>query len=645
MINCNPETVSTDYDTSDRLYFEPLTLEDVLEVIHAESQSRRAGRRDRAARRPDRARARQGPRGGRRADPRHLAGGDRPGRGARAVLEDPRRGEAARAQERNGDRRAVARCAVAEEIGYPVLVRPSYVLGGRGMEIVYDTPESLERLLRPGRASRASSAPARRCWSTASWTTRIEIDVDALYDGNELYIGGIMEHIEEAGIHSGDSACTLPPVTLGRDVIDRVREATPQDRRGHRRPRPAQRAVRDRRRACSTCSRRIRARRAPCRSSRRRSGIPLAKAASLIMVGRSIRDLVASGMLPVARRLASCRWTRRSPSRRPCCRSSASAPRRATSSTRCSAPRCARPARSWASTPTSRARSPRARMPRTAACPAAARSSSRSPTATSAPSSCRCCGCQQLGFDILATEGTAEVLARNGIPATIVRKYFMGQTVVAGEPSIVDLINAGKIDIVINTPSGRSARADGYEIRTATVAADKPLFTTIAQLGAAVASFEVPRGACGCAACRTTRSIGRRRLAARLARAGSPSNPSNPPESPDDRGFRGAARARLRRPRPALRRHRPARRAAATPGGCRTRPRRCASSACGSSMPSRAGPGSSSRRSRSSSATAPRATRRSRTCWRPRGPPACSSSPTSSAATSAPASTPTARPG
>ena len=100
----------------------------------------------------------------------------------------------------------------------------------------------------------------------------------------------------------------------------------------------------------------------------------------------------------------------------------------------------------------------------------------------------------QLGFDIVATGGTAEVLARNGIPATTVRKYFMGQETDDEDPSIVELINAGKIDVVINTPSGRSARADGFEIRTATVAADKPLFTTIAQLGAAVASFEVARG-------------------------------------------------------------------------------------------------------------------------------------------------------
>jgi carbamoyl-phosphate synthase large subunit len=100
----------------------------------------------------------------------------------------------------------------------------------------------------------------------------------------------------------------------------------------------------------------------------------------------------------------------------------------------------------------------------------------------------------QLGFTIVATEGTAEVLARNGISATTVRKHFMGQAVVEGDPSIVDLINAGEIDIVINTPSGRSARVDGFEIRTATVAADKPLFTTIAQVGAAVASFEVDRG-------------------------------------------------------------------------------------------------------------------------------------------------------
>jgi carbamoyl-phosphate synthase large subunit len=100
----------------------------------------------------------------------------------------------------------------------------------------------------------------------------------------------------------------------------------------------------------------------------------------------------------------------------------------------------------------------------------------------------------QLGFDIVATEGTAEVLARNSIRATTVRKYFMGQEQNAADPSVVELINAGKIDVVINTPSGRSARADGIEIRTATVAADKPLFTTIAQLGAAVAAFEVKRG-------------------------------------------------------------------------------------------------------------------------------------------------------
>jgi carbamoyl-phosphate synthase large subunit len=99
----------------------------------------------------------------------------------------------------------------------------------------------------------------------------------------------------------------------------------------------------------------------------------------------------------------------------------------------------------------------------------------------------------QLGFDILATEGTAEVLSRNGIPSTVVRKYFLGQQSVEGEPSIVELINDGRVDVVINTPSGRSARADGFEIRTATVAADKPLFTTIAQLAAAVASFEVIR--------------------------------------------------------------------------------------------------------------------------------------------------------
>ena len=179
----------------------------------------------------------------------------------------------------------------------------------------------------------------------------------------------------------------------------------------------------------------------------------------------------------------------------------------------------------------------------------------------------------QLGFDIVATEGTAEVLARNGIRATTVRKYFMGQEQNAADPSIVELINAGKIDVVINTPSGRSARADGIEIRTATVAADKPLFTTIAQLGAAVAAFEVKRGDIRV---RSLQDYALDRAAREARRVTS---------------FGELLPACARPARPALRRDRPARGAPGGVGSSGFRGRAPASSGCGSSMrrPGRAG--------------------------------------------------------
>ena len=172
----------------------------------------------------------------------------------------------------------------------------------------------------------------------------------------------------------------------------------------------------------------------------------------------------------------------------------------------------------------------------------------------------------QLGFDIVATEGTAEVLARNGIRATTVRKYFMGQEQNAADPSVVELINAGKIDVVINTPSGRSARADGFEIRTATVAADKPLFTTIAQLGAAVAAFEVKRGDIRV---RSLQDYALDRAAQGGARV---------------TVVRRTAAGRARPARPALRRDRPARGAPGGVGASGYRGRASASSGCGSSM-------------------------------------------------------------
>ena len=488
MINCNPETVSTDYDTSDRLYFEPLTLEDVLEIIHAESQSgelvgvvvQLGGQTALGL-----------------AQGLKEAGVTILGTTPEAIDLAEERGlfskilsDAKLIAPKNGTATNVNEAVViAENIGYPVLVRPSHVLGGRGMEIVYDTESMLDYFERV--KDQAIIAPGSPLLVDRFLDDAIEIDIDALYDGTELYIGGIMEHIEEAGIHSGDSACTLPPVTLGRDVIDRVRDATLAIAKGigvqglinvqfaigqgilyvlEANPRAS--------RTVPFVSKAL--------------GIPLAKAAALIMVGSSIRSLVDSGLLPkqdgsvvpldspISVKEAVLPFKRFRTKEGQVVDSVLGPEMRSTGEVM----------GIDSNFPKAFAKSQEAAyggLPRTGSVFVSV--ADRDKRAIVLP----VLRLHQLGFTILATEGTAEVLNRNGIEARVVRKYFQGQQVVDGEPSIVELIHNGEVDVVINTPSGRSARADGYEIRTATVAADKPLFTTIAQLGAAVASFEVIR--------------------------------------------------------------------------------------------------------------------------------------------------------
>ncbi|HEY8912207.1 carbamoyl-phosphate synthase large subunit, partial [Lacisediminihabitans sp.] len=229
MINCNPETVSTDYDTSDRLYFEPLTLEDVLEVVHAESQSgelvgvivQLGGQTALGLAKGLKAAGvtilGTTPEAIDLAEERGLFQGILDAAG----LVAPRNGTA------TDYREAVV---VAEEIGYPVLVRPSYVLGGRGMEIVYDSPSLLDYFGRI--ADQGIVGPGHPLLVDRFLDDAIEIDIDALYDGTELYVGGVMEHIEEAGIHSGDSACVLPPVTLSVSELERIRRSTEAIARG-----------------------------------------------------------------------------------------------------------------------------------------------------------------------------------------------------------------------------------------------------------------------------------------------------------------------------------------------------------------------------------------------------------------------------
>ena len=290
MVNCNPETVSTDYDTSGRLYFEPLTLEDVLEVVRAEQAAgpvegvivQLGGQTPLGLARA--LEAAKVPVVGTSPEAIHLA----EDRGAfarvleKAGLTAPRHGTATTEDE------AVS---IAREIGYPVLVRPSYVLGGRGMEIVYD-----DATLRSYVARATDVSPGHPVLVDRFLDDAIEIDVDALYDGSELYLGGVMEHIEEAGIHSGDSACALPPITIGRGDIAQIRAATEAIAKG-----VGVRGLLNVQYALAGGV--LYVLEANPRASRtvpfvsKATAVPLAKAAARIMLGSTIAGLRAEGML------------------------------------------------------------------------------------------------------------------------------------------------------------------------------------------------------------------------------------------------------------------------------------------------------------------------------------------------------------
>lgn len=480
MINCNPETVSTDYDTSDRLYFEPLTLEDVLEVIHAEQQSgellgvvvQLGGQTALGL-----------------AQPLKDAGipilGTTPEaidlaeeRGAfsdiltRAGLTAPRNGTAI-------DEAGAIR--IAEEIGYPVLVRPSFVLGGRGMEIVYDTPSLrgyFERI-----DGHALVGPGHPLLVDRFLDDAIEIDVDALFDGDDLYVGGVMEHIEEAGVHSGDSSCTLPPVTLGHNEINRVREATRgiAEGIGVRGLLNVQFAIAQGVLYVLEANPRA-SRTVPFVS--KALGIPLAKAASRIMAGETIAALVAGGLLPE-------RDGSRAPIDAPIAVKEAVLPfkRFRTNAGRVVDSLLGPEMRSTGEVMGMDRDFPRAFAKSQSAAGSALPASGtvflsvadRDKREIVLPA----LRLQELGYTLVATSGTQVVLARNGIETRTVRKYSES----GEEVSIVDLIDRGEIDMIVNTPSGSSARADGSEIRAAAVAADKPIFTTVSELSAAVGAL------------------------------------------------------------------------------------------------------------------------------------------------------------
>ena len=494
MVNCNPETVSTDYDTSGRLYFEPLTLEDVLEVVHAEQASgpvaglivQLGGQTPLGL---ARALAAAGvPVVGTSPEAIHLAE-DRGEFGAvlaAAGLPAPRHGTARSDEEAR---------AVAGELGYPVLVRPSYVLGGRGMEIVYED-EMLASYVR--RATQAG--PEHPVLIDRFLDDAIEIDVDALYDGTELYLGGVMEHIEEAGIHSGDSACALPPITLGHEYVDLIRESTAAIASG-----VGVLGLLNVQYALAAGV--LYVLEANPRASRtvpfvsKATAVPLAKAAARIMLGAKVPELRAEGMLPAAGDGGTL-------------------------------PLDAPIAVKEAVLPFGRFRDAEGKGVDTVLGPemrstgevmgidevfGTAYAKSQAAAYGSLPVRGRAFvsvaskdkrsmvfpvkRLADLGFEIWATRGTGEILRRNGVRATIVRKHGDGRGP-DGEPTIVERIMAGQVDLIVNTPFGSPGqsgpRLDGYEIRTAAVRRGIPCVTTVQGLAAAVQGIEaITRGEVG----------------------------------------------------------------------------------------------------------------------------------------------------
>ncbi|HVV24849.1 MAG TPA: carbamoyl phosphate synthase large subunit, partial [Pseudonocardiaceae bacterium] len=368
---------------------------------------------------------------------------------------------------------------IADAIGYPVLVRPSYVLGGRGMEIVYDETTLADYIARATEVSPEHPVLVDRFLDDA-----IEIDVDALFDGQDLFLGGVMEHIEEAGVHSGDSSCALPPITLGRTDLEAVRASTEAIARGVgvRGLLNVQYALKDDVLYVLEANPRA-SRTVPFVS--KATAIPLAKAAARIMLGATVAQLREEGLLP-----ATGDGTTLPPD--------------------------APVAVKEAVLPFHRFRTPEGHGVDSLLGPemkstgevmgidySFGKAFAKSQTASygSLPTSGRVFvsvanrdkramvfpvkRLADLGFEVLATSGTAEVLRRNGIPCTVVRKHF------EGENNIVDQILAGEVDIVINTPYGNHGpRVDGYEIRTAAVARDIPCVTTIQGAAAAVHGVE-----------------------------------------------------------------------------------------------------------------------------------------------------------
>jgi carbamoyl-phosphate synthase large subunit len=476
MINCNPETVSTDYDTSDRLYFEPLTLEDVLEVYHAELAA--------------------GPVLGVITQ----LGGQTPLGLAKKLEQEgvPILGTSVEAIDRAEDRGAFGKILnqtglkapafgtafsfedaqrVASEIGYPVLVRPSFVLGGRGMEIVYD-----EDSLRGFIEIATEINPEHPVLIDSFLDNAIEIDVDALYDSTDIYLAGIMEHIEEAGVHSGDSACVTPPQSISAEMIDEILNTT--EKLAHE---IGVKGLINIQYAIS--SNELFVIEANPRASRtvpyvsKATGVPVAKAAALIASGVTIAELRDQGIIPetkigisrgIAVKEAVLPWNRFRRIDGKNVDSTLGPEMKSTGEVMGIA----------ADFGSAFAKSQIAAF---GPLPIKGKVfvSIADKDKLSAIDSAR--ALDELGFELCATAGTSVALAKEGIKTQMVAKHSEKNG--SSDQSVVDLIESGEIDLVINTPFGRDSKKDGWFIRSAAIARGIPCITTIPGFKAAVSGI------------------------------------------------------------------------------------------------------------------------------------------------------------
>ena len=460
MVNCNPETVSTDYDTSDRLYFEPLTLEDVLGVIEQE--------------RPEGVIVQFGGQ-----TPLKLAAGLQDA-GVRLLGTSVEAIDLAEDRSRFGDllgrlglqapayatahsvEEALTAC---EAVGFPLLVRPSYVLGGRAMEIVYDRA-GLEDYL-----ERSGAADGRATYLDRFLEDAIEVDVDAICDGREVWIGGVMQHVEEAGIHSGDSACVLPPHSLGGETLDAIRDQTRAIALGLG-------VVGLLNVQFAIAGDEVYVIEANPRASRtvpfvsKATGVPLAKMACRVMLGAALADLDLPGEQALSQVsvkeavLPFDRFHGADPLMGPEMRS--------TGEVMGIAP----------DFPTAFAKAQAAAgtvLPRQGTAFITVTDSDKSGAALMATQ------LHDLGLRIVATRGTAQAISRMGVPVQVLNK--LGE----GSPHVVDWIERGDVDLVINTPGGTGARSDGYEIRRAAVAKGIPCATTLSGGTAAARAIAAAR--------------------------------------------------------------------------------------------------------------------------------------------------------